>query len=194
MPDGDKYRLTYVQACNDQRYANVIVYQQVGSDVGEPKNDLATAFLEVVAPVFAAALSEQWEDRCVAVRKVGLIGQDFFRVSASGDPGEVEQEALPNQSVAQITLQPDSLGRSAAGRLFISGLPITYEADNCLTPDGVTALNEIVFKMVASLSGAGTAVFRAGVLDKNGVFRQYERGYVRTALTTQASRRHKIDC
>lgn len=192
--DGDKFRLTYVQACNDQRFANVIVFQQVGSDVGEPKFDLAQAFLNDIAPEYVAALSEQWEDRCVAVRKVGLVGQDFFRQLASAEPGEVEAEALPNQSVAQITLQPDSLGRSAAGRLFISGLPITYEKDNCLTPTGVTALNGIGDILIGSIGGTVRATFRAGVLDKNGVFKAYTRYNVRTALTTQASRRHTIDC
>jgi len=192
--DGDKFRLTYVQACNDQRFANVIVYQQSGSDVGEPKSDLANAFLEILASGYASALSEQWEDRCVAVRKIGLVGQDFFRVAATGDPGLVEEEALPNQSVAQITLQPDSLGRSAAGRVFISGLPISYEKDNCLTPTGVTALNEIGLLLCSVIGPPSYASFRAGVLDKNGVFRAYTRYNVRTALTTQASRRHKIDC
>jgi len=192
--DGDKFRLTYVQACNDQRFANVVVFQQVGSDVNEPKLDLANAWLEIIAPGYAAALSEQWEDRCVAVRKVGLVGQDFFRVAATGDPGLVEEESLPNQSVAQITLQPDSLGRSCNGRIFLSGVAVTHERDNCLSTAGLALFEALGALLIASINATGGATFRAGVLDKNGVFRAYARSNVRTALTTQASRRHKIDC
>lgn len=192
--DGDKFRLTYVQACNDQRLANVVVFQQVGSDVNEPKKDLADAWLEIMAPLYAAALSEDWEDRCVAVRKVGLVGQDFFRVVATGDPGLVEKEALPNQSVVQITLQPDSLGRSANGRLFLSGIAITHEADNCITAAGQTLFQALGDALCSAIAATGGATFRAGVLDKLGTFKAYARANVRTALTTQASRRHKIDC
>ena len=188
MPQNDLFRATYVQACNDSRFANVIVFKQTSADgSSNTRSDLATAFLTQIADEFQLACVTNWKDLCIHVRQVGLAGQDYFRALGTHPTGDISDESLPNEICVCIQLKTAKAGRGAWGRLFVSGVAISFEEDNCIASPYVALYAAIGTALEGNITSGGTT-FQAGMLDKNGVFWDYDDSKVETALTTQSSR------
>lgn len=187
------YRLTYVQSQNDVRFANVIAFKQTSvSGSIDAKLSLANAFESDVEPGFAAALTDQWGSRCIQVRQLELPGQDFFRLATSG-VGTLTDEPLPSEVCAQIKFFTDNFGIGWTGRIFISGIPITGEEDNCLTSVQAGLVDSLGAVLTQEIADAGVT-FRAGLYKGNGDFFPFIACAVKTALTVQRSRKQPISC
>lgn len=193
MSQDSIYRLTYVQALNDVRFSNVIAFQQTSPNgANDPRKDLADAFLAAVSQQLLFRLSDQWSDRCLQVREVGMVGQDFWR-QLSANVGDQSVEPLPSEVCAQLKMFTGTAGRGMTGRMFFSGIPVTQEEDNCLLEDYMATWSQVITNLSTPITDTG-ATFHAGLLRGNGDFLPFESGVIKSPLTVQRSRKQPIIC
>lgn len=196
MPQGDVYQLTYVQSVNNTRVTNVYTYQQTTPDgaADDQRDALAEAFENVVAAQYQANLASGWEGLCYEISKVGVTGQQFFRVLATTDPGDQPGDAINSAAAALISLHQASGGRGRVSHAYITGWPEDYEWRNNLTEDGLTAIDLIGDSLIGEITAQG-ASFQAGIIPKGSAsFTPFVVSDVRIPLTKLRPRRQSTRC
>lgn len=194
MAAGQIFAASLVQACNDTRFANLIHFrQESGASTPDPKADLAELIEDGFIPVLKTALSVQWIPRCVHVRQVNLAGQDYFRRNFAAETGDLAGEALPTDVCAVLQMLTAALGRGSTGRLFLSGIAVSSEEDNCLTAAELVLLANVGNWLAADQNGTAYN-WRAGILRSGGVFQPFVEGQPRSALTVLKSRKPDFAC
>jgi hypothetical protein len=194
MSAGNVYAATLVQTCNDTRFANVLHFKQsAGGESPDPKADLAELIETGLVPAMATGLSVQWVPKCVHIRKLGLAGQDYFRLNFAATTGDVAGEALPTDLCCNVQCLTALLGRGSSGRVFLSGIPETAEEDNCV--------NDAELALLANTSNwlsqdqVGTAyTWRAGLLKPGNTLEPFVEGQPHSAVTILKSRKPDFAC
>ena len=194
MSAGNVYTATVVQVCNETRFANVLHFKQsAGGESPDPKADLAELIETGLIPSMIPALSEQWIPKCVHIRKLGLAGQDYFRLNFAATTGDVAGEALPTDLCVTLQMMTALLGRGSSGRVFLSGIPETVEEDNCITE----AENNLIALMGNWLGEdqVGTDyTWRAGLLKPGNTLEPYVEHQTHNAITVLKSRKPEFAC
>jgi len=195
MAQNDVFRITYVQRLNDVRFANVVAFRQTAANgANDPRQDVADAWFEDIAPLYVAALSDEWGDLCVHVRQVGLPGMDYFRVLSPGNVGARAAKSLPGAICVNQKLCIADQGRGGSGRLFFSGVFIDDEEDNCLNSAAVTRFQAIGTRLINPIGVSGQPSFEAGLVKPGGVFKAFFQSNTKTALTVLAQRKNQLEC
>lgn len=193
MAQNSIYRMTYVQALNDVRFSNVLHFKQTSANVtNDPRKDLADAWEAGAALALASVLSDQWTDRCIQIRDMGIPGQDFWRQLTS-NAGSDSAEPLPSEVCAQLKLFTANAGVGNTGRAFFSGIPIDKEEDNCLTEAYMASWSAFLGYLTGEINNGG-ATFVVGLRKGDGSFDQFENAVIKSALTVQRSRKQPIIC
>ncbi|GAG66202.1 unnamed protein product [marine sediment metagenome] len=133
MPINDEFQLTFVQRVHDTRLTNVFTYQQTSADgTGDAKLALGTGWFASTAHAdYVALLGPKWTDKCAAIRKLNVPGQDYFRVEASPDVGGAVDTLNPATAI-QLVMYPAGSGPGQQGSVYISGAPTGDEDRNNL--------------------------------------------------------------
>lgn len=196
MPQGDVYKLVFVQTVHNTRVTNVYHYQQTQPDgsADDQRDALAEAFETNVASVYVSALAGDWDALCYEISKVGVTGQQFFRVLSGVGPGSALGDTINAAAVALVSLHQASGGKGKVGHAYITGWPEDYEWRNNLTEDGLTAIDTIGDSLIGAITAQGTT-FTAGVVEKlGGLFKPWVVSDVRIPLTKLRPRRQSTRC
>lgn len=196
MPQGDRYQLTYVQSVNNTRITNVYKYEQTTPDGTEDdqRTSLATAFEAIVASQYEANLAGGWEGLCYEIERIGITGQQFFRVLATTSPGAKLGDTINAAAAALVSLHRAEGGRGKVGHAYITGFPEDYENRNNLTSEGLAAIDLIGDSLVGLITADGVS-FQAGqVLELDPFFSEWVVSDVRIPLTKLRPRRQSTRC
>lgn len=195
MAVGDIWQLTHVQTSSGTRLTNVHYYEQDDADgVNDPRKDLADAFDASVATKMEAALGIGWDSLCYEIKKVGVTGQAFWKQLSTQGPGTVLGEILNAATVAVCAQFTAGGSHSGTGRMFVSGLPITYEERNNLNTTGLTAIDTIGDESILQIASGGVN-FTPGLLTAgSSPLRPWVLADVRIPLTKLRPRRQSTKC
>lgn len=196
MPQGDVYKLVYVQDVNGTRVTNVFFYEQTQADgtQDDQRDALAAAFETVVASQYESNLAPGWQGLCYEISIVGVTGQQFFRVLATTGPGQKTGDTINAAAVALISQHQAVGGQGKVGHAYITGFPKDYEQRNNLTTEGLTAIDLIGDSFVGEITNSGTG-FQQGNVDKlTQSFSAWVVSDVRVPLTKLRPRRQSTRC
>lgn len=196
MPQGDIYKLTFVQSVNSTRVTNVYHFEQTQPDgtADDQRDALAEAFETAIAAAYEAALAPGWEGLCYEISQVGITGQQFFRVLYGLGPGQQAGETINAAAVALISLHRETGGRGKVGHVYITGFPEDYEWRNNLTQDGLTAIDTIGDAIAKEITAQGTGFWAGVPLAESPGFERYVISDTRVPLTKLRPRRQSTRC
>ncbi len=176
---GDVFELTIAGTMHGVQTRNVLHYM-VSSYSGSPSPTYAsfeTAFLQSAMPTqigtnMKAFCSAEWSLIWMKFQKFSPIPRSAGTIStAHNGPGGVSGSALPSSVTAVIRKRTEFAGKRYRGRMFVPGVPISYELDSTLNPAGVGALEALASDLTeggAATVGAYTAAM-LNVLVHKGV-------------------------
>lgn len=196
MAQNDIYRVTMVQSVNGSRVANVLYYKQDSVSGGnDPRQDLAAGLEATLNPLMVTALSNAWKTLCYEVAQVDLPGQAFWKLDSVGTVGGVVQESF-NAAVCAVLATFTATGsREGTGRLFLAGIPVTYENRNNLTADALVAIGPIGDQLVLPIvSGGVTFIPGRYSATSTPTFDPWILDDVRIPLTKLRGRRQSTKC
>lgn len=196
MPQGDIYKLVFVQSVNNTRITNVFYYEQTQPDgaADDQRDALASAFETNVAQNYSDQLAAGWSGLCYEISKVGVTGQQFFRVLSGVPDGQQPGHTINAAATALISLHRAEGGKGKVGHTYITGWPEDYEHRNNLTQDGLTAIDIIGDSLVGEITAMGTGFKGGVVLAESPGFAEWVVSDTRVPLTKLRPRRQSTRC
>lgn len=196
MAQNDIWRATMIQSVNNERIANVFFYEQQSSDSGlDPRQDLGDGLEATINPLMVTNLGTGWKALCYEITKVGVPGQQAFRVLSAGAPGVRLGIPLNAGTVATIAQFTATGSYRGTGRTFISGLTDEQINRNNLSAAGLTEVDIIGDALIQPLVQNGVT-FQMGRYNKLWVppFDPWILSDVRVPTTKLRSRRQSLAC
>ena len=196
MAQNDIYKVTMIQSVNGSRVANVLHYRQDSVSGGnDPKQDLADGLEATLNPLMVTALSSGWKTLCYEVAQVGLPGQAFFKVDSAGTPGGVAIESFNAATCAVLATFTATGSHQGTGRLFLAGIPVSYEHQNNLLRDALDVIGPIGDQLILPIVQGGVT-FTPGRYSATStpVFDPWILEDVRIPLTKLRGRRQSTKC
>jgi hypothetical protein len=160
MAVGDILEVDWLQSVRGQPAMNVLHYEETeapGAAIDAAAN-LGDGFLTVVANVLKDQLSEDWRTDGVYVHRVAPepgIPSSNIVAAAEAIVGQIASEAIPTTSAAVITKLTTAGGRSGRGRLYLFGVPETFQDAGQLTTSAIIDIETVLTAFVAVVNGPG---------------------------------------
>jgi hypothetical protein len=192
MAVNDIYQLTVKQRMHGQLVLNVLFYKETVSGSGDAAANLATAFINTIMATWKTMQSNEISHEAVITQKVfpqpPLV--PHINTSSAG-PGTVSQNALPTSMAAVLTKRTQFAGPKYRGRLYIAGIPVTYENDSQLSAAGEVAAVQLAAVLDDQISNA-SYVFRPVVFHRKPLFTSDEINVVSIQRVLRNQRRRQI--
>lgn len=160
MAIGDIYQVTVKALLHGQTILNVLHYLREDAGAGNGSEDLVTQF--------RANVEASWRDCCSNELVItGYLGQRIrpvpitsaYEVSGLALAGTVVQNSLPTSVAAVITKRTANAGRSYRGRMFMAGVPVTFEIDSQITGAAENLYNALAGDIMSGISHPSGAEF-----------------------------------
>jgi len=156
-------RLNYRVEDNLERLMNILYYQ-LSNVVGDPPNlttgltNIAETVYDAFAPIWAPCASEDVSMVNVTVNSIFPTPRSVAVTAASdaGTPGGVVSQALPLQDCPTILKKTDIGARGGMGRMFVVGLPESFQDRGVVTGPALAALNDLAQMVKADINIIGT--------------------------------------
>lgn len=134
MAISDIYQLTIVGQLHGQTILNVLHYQQSGGSALNTSQELVTEWRAFCEAHWLACCSNEYKIVgyiCQRIRPLPVMAA--YESGALNLSGTVAQNSLPTSMAAVLTKRTDIAGRSYRGRIYMAGVPATYEDDSEIT-------------------------------------------------------------
>lgn len=191
MALNDIFRATIGMNVKGQKIVNVLHLQQTSADGAlAPNKDVCAAIIEDLLPTYQACCSNDLTFESVRAHKVSpAIGGTYVEPVAA-TAGTVAQDTLPPNSAVVATLYSVTYTRQGRGRIFMSGVPDTFNATGCLTNAASAIYVTFLNKLLTTIQGGTGATFTIGVWSTvSATFHQFTSHELRAAINTLRSRR-----
>ena len=166
-----------LQSTNERLYTVTTRYTLTGGTINATTIPvIAEQLADGFAAEFTSVLCNTWKYVGTHVIYYGGATQlEAYSSSAATNDGTVEDESLPEEDCVVIRKRTGLSGRSHRGRVFVPGVPETFQKESRLTNAAILLYNALAYKFKAlwtfdsTLTGlVGTpkhAAFHAGTLD-----------------------------
>jgi len=156
MAVGDIYQVTPRQLLHGQAINNVFYYRETVLASVAPAVNLAIRFGTVVIPLMKAAQSNELSHVDIVVQKIWPLPPAMPVVNSTfAGLGSVVENSLPTSVAVTVTKTTAFAGRKYRGRLFMAGIPATFEIDSLVTVAGQAVYNALAAVMDDVLTQAG---------------------------------------
>jgi len=157
MAVGDIYRLNVEAIMHGQTVINVLHYR-VTVDAANNGANLVAAFQSSVRASWRAAHSNEYAITNYRVQKIAptpvLISLD---VGEGTGQGLVAENACPVYCCAVLTKRTARAGTGYRGRVFLAGVPVTFEDDSTINAAGQAVYTTLANALQATLTSGGSS-------------------------------------
>lgn len=186
----DYFRATIVGRLHGQETNTVLHYRETATGAGDASALLAFAVDAAIGVAMRAWASEEWTYGYTMVQKFDPSPVLMAAINSENTgPGDVTGSSLPSSVAAVITKRTALAGRSFRGRVFLPGVPSSYELDSELTGAAMTATATLADVMILQKTQGGYTwvpiVYTKAELAVPQVWTSY---LVRSPLRTQRRR------
>lgn len=164
--------------------------QQDADGALSPEQALMDTYEAGILPQYQACCSDDLSFTGQRVRRILPIEGGSF-VGNLAVAGTIIQDGLPPNSAMVITFYSSTLTKAGRGRMFVSGIPDTLQADGIADEAYQILLMALANQFMGAIGvGGGEPNFMAGVADNfGGGFAPFSKYEVRTYAHTLRSRR-----
>ena len=164
LADLDLVEIQVVGRLHGQETRNVYhYYVSAAAVIPDGRSALVTAGNDFLANLYEAVLafqSNEWTCSAVTIQKIAPQRFRLIKLTPSDLIGDVESNSLPSSSAAVISRYAEQAGRAFQGRVFIPGVPTTFEEDSLINEDGMLLLEAAAAFFDDELAIDGSAVLR----------------------------------
>jgi len=148
MAVNDLLELTFLSTLHNQEVRNVRHYRvsliSGGSPTAEQQESALISISSQITTAMKNCASNEWAlygQKCQRVwpvpRTVGTYS------SGNAGAGAVSENSLPSEVTAVVKLKTAFAGRKYRGRMYMAGVPVTFETDSLITGAGQTLYNTL---------------------------------------------------
>lgn len=152
MAINDVYEVVAQQTLHAQRVQSVLHYREVDGPAGAGDLDLAAGFAANVVPVWRQVVSAELTYLETIVAKIFPLPR-FAVVNsvANAGAGLVAGESQASSVSAVITKRTGLAGPAQRGRVYVAGIPVSFENDSQLNVGGLTAYQDLANELEAAI-------------------------------------------
>lgn len=155
MAINDRYRLTVIGSLHGQTIMNVLHYNVITLGAN-PDASMAPAWLTANKAKWLACHSNEYTMESILVQKIHPAPTSLaVQTAVAAGVGTVAQNSLPTSVAAVLTKTTLFAGPRWRGRLYLSGVPETFESDSQISILGQTAYNVLGASLASVLVAGG---------------------------------------
>jgi len=167
MAVGDVYSVVLHSRQHAQDLMNVMHYENVSGGTPDDSSLIAAAWLAQHTAAWRACCSDEWEILGLSVQKIKPVPVLLaFTQSLSNNEGTVAGDSLPTSMSAVITKRTAFGGPSGRGRLYLAGVPLSFELNSTVTDAGLLIYQTLGNLLDNNITLAGGAVYRPVVWNR----------------------------
>lgn len=190
MALSDVFQATIAMNVQGQEVVNVLHFEQTSGDGPiAPNRDLCLAIEASLIPVYKLCTSEDLTFEAIKAHRVkpSIAGTYVHPISGSG---QVTEDTLPPNNSVLATLYTTNLTRAGRGRIFMPGVPDTFQNRGRLVVAGADLYVDFLAALLLPVQAGLGATFQAGVCNPpDGDFHDYTSHELRSRVNTLRSRR-----
>lgn len=156
MAVGDLLTVTIVGRLHGQTTNYVLNYRETVTGMGNQSVELCAAIDLTIADKFRAWASDEWTYLYTQVQKFFPLPLTAYVVAnGSAGSGAIAENSMPTEVAAVITKVSAFGGRDRRGRVFLAGVPETYELNSALSALGITNTTTLAGHLIGLVSDLG---------------------------------------
>lgn len=168
---GDIYEVNVNYAGPGGLAQNNFGFECVTNVAGDAQANLGAAFQTALVKSASGglmyAMANSWQSTNLHVQDVKPGTLATYIRSYTAVVGRLAAESLPPQCCSVLSLRTALKGRSYRGRIYLPGLPETYDTAGALTATAVTDIGTIITNLLGVFGPAGTnGDWRLGVISR----------------------------
>lgn len=160
MAVGDLYQLTIMGRLHGQRILNVLHYGVSVAGPTNPIEDLVTQWRADCETHWLACHSNEYTlDGYLSQKIRPLPITASYEEAPLALAGSSGNNSLPTSMAVVLTKRTDLAGRSYRGRIYMAGVPITFELDSELTGAAMNVYDTLADDLESPIVTAGGTTF-----------------------------------
>lgn len=156
MAVGDVLQVTVLGTLHGQTIQNVLHYYESTSGAGNNAVGLAQTAGSSVGGTFRTNLAAEYTYQGTMAQKIWPLPKTLSATdTTAAGAGDIASNSLPSSVAATITKQTSLAGHRFRGRIYVGGVPSSYENDSQLSAAGLAGIGAIATAIETPLSANG---------------------------------------
>lgn len=146
MPIGDMWRVSCIGRLHNQAVINNWYYRRTGGAADDTMAEalsLKNGWMATVRTAWLDVHSNEYTLESLLERKIWQDPPPVPVEFAIGEVGSIQQNSLPTSVAVVLRKRTDYAGPRFRGRIFLAGVPISFETDSTITPAAQNDYNDL---------------------------------------------------